>query len=113
MPIEKIAILITIFLSAVGVLADYFLKLASEDSNSLLSRHFYIGFLIYSSTAFGWVFVMKHIKLASIGVIYPVSTALLLTALGVLVFKEALKWQEYVGVAMAVGSMLLLSSRFE
>lgn len=111
MPIEKFAVVITILLSAVGVLADYFLKLASEQSPSVPTRNFIIGFLVYSSTAFGWVFVMKHIKLASIGVVYSVSTALLLTLLGVLVFKEALKWQEYLGVAMAVGSILLLSAR--
>lgn len=113
MSIEKIAVLVTILLSAVGVLADYFLKLASDQAQSIQTRNFVLGFVIYSSTAFGWVFVMKHIKLASIGVVYSVSTALLLTALGVLVFKEALKWQEYVGVAMAVGSILLLSSRLE
>jgi len=32
-----------------------------------------IGFTVYASTAFGRVFVMKHLKLATVGVVYSVS----------------------------------------
>ena len=58
-------------------------KFASANENSLKTVHFYIGFVLYASTAFGWVFVMKHLKLATIGVVYSVSMVLLLTAMGV------------------------------
>jgi hypothetical protein len=60
-----LAVLVTVAFSAVGVLGDYFLKLSSARDQSLRTRRFYVGFVVYASTAFGWVFVMRHLKLAS------------------------------------------------
>ena len=77
-----LAVVVTIAFSLLGVVGDYFLKLASANENSLKTINFYIGFVLYASTAFGWVFVMKHLKLATIGVVYSVSMVLLLTAIG-------------------------------
>lgn len=62
---RTLAVLITIAFSVIGVLGDYFLKLASAREQSLRTRWFYLGFALYASTAFGWVFVMKHLKLAN------------------------------------------------
>jgi hypothetical protein len=56
----------------------------------LRTRWFYIGFAVYASTAFGWVFVMRHLKLATISVVYSISMVLLLTAVGVVLFAELL-----------------------
>ena len=53
---NTLAILVTIGFSIVGVVGDYFLKLASESEQVFKSVWFYIGFCIYASTAFGWVF---------------------------------------------------------
>jgi multidrug transporter EmrE-like cation transporter len=106
---KALAIVVTIAFSLVGVVGDYFLKLASANSESLKSREFYIGFVVYASTAFGWVFVMKHLKLATVGVVYSISMVLLLTAIGVFRFKESLNGYELAGLAMAVGSLLLLT----
>jgi len=105
---KALAIIVTIGFSIVGVVGDYFLKLASANDQSLKSREFYIGFLIYASTAFGWVFVMKHLKLATISVLYSVSLVLLLTAIGVVLFQESLNYFEVVGIALAVISLVLL-----
>ena len=77
---KTIAILVTIGFSVFGVIGDYFLKLASEKEASLKTAQFYLGFVIYASTAFGWVYVMKHLKLAQVGVLYCVSMVLLLAA---------------------------------
>ena len=66
---QTLAILVTIGFSVVGVVGDYFLKLASSKEESLRSIWFYVGFAVYASTAFGWVFVMKHLKLATVGVV--------------------------------------------
>jgi drug/metabolite transporter (DMT)-like permease len=104
-----LAVVVTIAFSIVGVVGDYFLKLASAKEESLKSPAFYIGFVVYASTAFGWVFVMKHLKLATVGVVYSVSMVLLLTAIGVIVFKESLNGYEIAGLMMAVGSLLLLT----
>jgi hypothetical protein len=56
---RTIAVLVTIAFSMIGVLGDYFLKLASAREQPLRTGWFYLGFVLYASTAFGWVFVMK------------------------------------------------------
>lgn len=103
-----LAVLVTIAFSVVGVVGDYFLKLASAKEHSLRAASFYVGFVIYASTAFGWVFVMKHLKLATVGVVYCVSMVLLLTAIGVVVFKESLNGYEIARLVMAIASLVLL-----
>jgi drug/metabolite transporter (DMT)-like permease len=102
------AMLIVVAFSVVGVVGDFFLKLASKHDPFYKSIWFYIGFAVYGSTALGWVFVMKHIKLATIGVVYSISMILLLTALGVVIFRESLSYYEIAGLLMAIGSLALL-----
>jgi drug/metabolite transporter (DMT)-like permease len=102
------AVVVTIGFSIVGVIGDYFLKLASKEQQVFRSIWFYVGFVVYASTAIGWVFVMKHLKLATIGVVYSVSMILLLTALGVVMFRESLSYYEIAGLLMAIGSLVLL-----
>ena len=103
-----LAVLVTAGFSALGVLGDYFLKLASGRAAPLRSGVFLVGFLIYSSTAFGWVFVMRHLKLATVSVVYSMSMILLLTGLGVLVFREPLSLREGFGLVLAIASLVLL-----
>src|SRR3954469_25584796 len=105
---RHLAIAVTIAFSVVGVLGDYLLKLASAQKNPLRSGWFYVGFAVYASTAFGWVFVMRHLKLARIGVVYSVSMILLLTGIGVVAFRETLNAPEIAGLVMAVASLILL-----
>jgi len=105
---KAIAVIVTVAFSLLGVLGDYFLKLASEQPSALATRAFYVGFVVYASTAFGWVFVMKHLKLATIGVVYSVSMVLLLTAIGTVFFRESLGRYEVLGLAMAICSLILL-----
>ena len=105
---KTLAVLVTITFSVVGVVGDYFLKLASQEKFTFQSRWFYLGFALYASTAFGWVFVMKHLKLATISVLYSVSMVVLLTAIGVTAFRESLSYYEMAGLAMAIGSLVLL-----
>lgn len=95
-------------LSAVGVFADWFLKMASQSDNPVRSPWLIAGAAVYAATALGWVYVLKHLKLASIGGIYCVSTVLLLTVLGTLVFREKLSATELAGVVLAVVSLILL-----
>src|SRR5689334_1839359 len=99
---RTIAVLVTIAFSVIGVLGDYFLKLASASAQPLRTGWFYLGFVLYASTAFGWVFVMKHLKLATISVLYSVSLVLLLTAIGVVFFRESLNYLELAGIVLAV-----------
>jgi small multidrug resistance pump len=102
------AILVTIGFSVMGVVGDYLLKLASSQKQPLKSFWFYLGFAVYASTAFGWVYVMSRLKLATISVVYSVSMILLLTGVGVIVFREPLNGYEIAGLALAVASLFLL-----
>ena len=106
---RTLAVLVTVAFSVVGVVGDYFLKLASAQPNALRSGWFAVGFAVYASTAFGWVFVMRHLKLATIGVVYSVSMVLLLTAIGVVAFREPIGATEAAGIAMALGALVLLA----
>src|SRR5262245_36305144 len=105
---KGLAVVTTVAFSLVGVLGDYFLKLASAEKHVFRSPAFYAGFITYASTAFGWLFVMKHLKLATIGVLYSVSMILLLTAIGVVVFGERVSYAEIAGVLLAISSLVLL-----
>ena len=105
---KTIAVLVTFGFSIIGVVGDYFLKLASAREQPLRTSWFYLGFALYASTAFGWVFVMKHLKLATISVLYSVSLVLLLTAIGVVLFRESLNYFEVIGIVLAVASLVLL-----
>jgi len=105
---SSVAVLVTIAFSMIGVLGDYFLKLASTCVQPLRTGWFYLGFVLYASTAFGWVYVMRHLKLATISVLYSVSMVLLLTAIGVAVFRESLNHFELAGIVLAVASLILL-----
>jgi drug/metabolite transporter (DMT)-like permease len=105
----KFAVAVTVAFSLVGVVGDYFLKLASGREQPLRSGWFYLGFALYASTAFGWVYVMRHLKLATIGVVYSVSMVLLLTAVGVVLFRETLNAAEWAGIGLAVAALVLLT----
>lgn len=105
---KQLAIGVTLVFSVVGILGDYFLKIASKDENSLKSWAFYVGFALYASTAFAWVYIMKHLKLGTIGVLYSLTMIVLLTAIGVIFFEETLHSQEIVGLVMAIVAMILL-----
>ena len=99
-----------IFALSIGTtVGDYFLKRASQEPVPILTGLFLLGTLTYAATAFGWVCVMPHIKLASLAAIFSVSTTLLLVALGTIVFKESLTISEAIGIAMAILSLVLLN----
>ncbi len=103
------AAVVAVAMSCFGIIGDYFLKRASAADRPLMTRWFVVGVGLYSSTAFAWVFVMRHLKLATIGVIYSVCMILLLTGMGVFVFGESLNRYEVAGIVLAIASILLLS----
>jgi drug/metabolite transporter (DMT)-like permease len=105
----SLAIVATVGLSVFGVTGDYLLKLASRRETPLLSWWFVLGFMMYSSTAFGWVFIMRYLKLATIGVVYAMTTILLLALVGVLFLGESLRWQEVLGIVLALATIGLLA----
>jgi small multidrug resistance pump len=101
-------LLVTVGFSFVGVIGDYFLKVASGAEQPFKTAAFYLGFAVYASTAFGWVYVMGHLKLATISVVYSISLILLLTGMGVVFFQEKLNISEVVGILLGMASLTLL-----
>src|SRR3954447_7163756 len=102
-----LAAVVAAVMSGVGILGDYFLKRASNQENPLTTRTFLVGLVLYASTAFAWVYVMRHLKLATIGVIYSMSTVLLPAGMGVLFFNESLGRSEVVGIILAIAALCL------
>jgi small multidrug resistance pump len=97
-----------VLLALIGVLADAFLKYAGQGPAYIKLTWFIVGFLIYASTAIGWFYAMKHIKLSSLGVIYALTTVVALTLVGVFYFKEKLTAPEMLGLTLAIISIVLL-----
>lgn len=96
-----------ILVTALGVVGDYFLKLASAQEKSYSSWQFVVGAVIFALTAFGWVYTMKHMKLAEIGVVYSATIILMLALVGLLFFKEKLGLQECIGIILAIGAVFM------
>jgi small multidrug resistance pump len=86
---KTVAVIVTIAFSLLGVLGDYFLKVASADERWLRNPAFHVGFVVYASTAFGWLFVMKHLKLGTIAVLYSMTIVGLMLASLVLLVRFA------------------------
>ena len=105
---NSLPLVVTVAFSVVGIVGDSLLKLASEQRAPLRSGWFYLGFAVYASTAFGWVYVLRHLKMATIGAVYSVSMILLLTGVGAAAFGQRLNASEVAGLAMAIGSLVLL-----
>jgi multidrug transporter EmrE-like cation transporter len=106
---KTLAILVAATMSAVSIVGDYFLKRASAAQQPLATWSFLVGFVLYASTALAWTFVMRHLTLATIGVIYSMCMILLLALMGVVVFDEPLHRSEIVGIILALAAMILLA----
>lgn len=105
----SIHILIVIGLSLIGVLGDYFLKLSGNGEKYINWKWFVVGLLVYSSTAIGWFFVMKHIKLGTLGAVYATTTVLALVIVGFFLFKENMNYYEITGLIMGIIAIVLLA----
>jgi multidrug transporter EmrE-like cation transporter len=101
--------LLILLIAVFTLVGDYFLKLASQREASFASVAFVVGILVYGSTAVGWVLVMKHLPLASIGVWYSIITICLLTGLGVFVFGEQVNTSGLALLGGGAGLALLIA----
>jgi len=104
-----IAFLVGIGLSLITVFADAIIKHASLQ-NAFSGWHMLIlGAVIYGLTAFGWFFVMRKIKLSTLGILYAVSVVVFLTLVSVFYFKEKVSSIEIFAICMAIISLVILS----
>jgi small multidrug resistance pump len=100
--------LVTVGLSVLSVLADYLLKRASASPQAFSRWYFAAAVFIYGASCFAWIYVLRHLKLATIGAIYSVLVIGLLTVIGITVFHESLSYSECVGLAAAAVALILL-----
>jgi len=78
-----VAFFIGIGLSLITVLADFLIKRASLHNSFSGWPLLVLSTLIYGLTAFGWFFVMRKVKLSTLGVLYAVSVVVFLTLVSV------------------------------
>lgn len=102
-----IALIIAISLSIITVLADYFIKKASLQNN-VWSKWLVLGAIVYGLTAVGWFFVMKNMKLSTLGAIYGISCITILTIVSVFVFHEKISTIEIIGILLGMASIMIL-----
>lgn len=105
---RTLAVAAVLGLALLGVLADVAIKSASQSPRPLLSQWFFVGATGYALTALGWVYVLRHLKLAAVGGIYCIATMLLLALAGALFFRETLRTSELAGIVLAIASIWLL-----
>ena len=103
-----ITILVMVVIAVVTVLGDWLLKLASQQTSVIANGWFFCGVIVYAACAFGWVYAMQHMKLATLGIVYSLVTLVMLTGLGVVVFGETLNRHKMVGLLFAGMAMVLL-----
>ncbi len=102
-------IIILIGITSVTIIADVFLKKASLLPSYSGWQLLIVGAIIYAISAFGWFFAMRYIKLSTLGVIYSISTVIILTIISVYYFEEKISTAEIVGIFMAISSLVLLA----
>ncbi|MCY2986832.1 MAG: transporter [Planctomycetota bacterium] len=108
MPHILVPLLATVALSVLSVFADYLLKRASGLPSPFRSAQFLAAALIYAGSSFGWVYVLRHFKLATVGAVYSIVIVVLLALIGVTVFRESLTAAEATGLVFAVAALFLL-----
>jgi drug/metabolite transporter (DMT)-like permease len=104
---EIIAFILAISLSAITVVGDLFVK-ESSLSNNVWNKWLLFGAAIYGLTAIGWVYVMKSIKLSTLGTIYGISLIILLTLSSIFILHEKLSIPEVIGIVLGIISLILL-----
>ena len=106
---KYLAIAVTIALSSMTIVGDVFLKMASEEPNPFKTKWFAIGLLVFASSPIAWIYVFKHLKLATVGGFYALFTVLMAAVVGIAFFGESVSRYEFLGIAMASASLVLLA----
>ncbi|MEO1949934.1 MULTISPECIES: hypothetical protein [Thioclava] len=91
------------------IAGDFVLKSAVDKGHALHSPSVFLGCVLYAASAAGWFLALRHVSLAQTGVASALFTLMALVTMGVVLFGEKLALREVFGIAMAVGSMLLMA----
>ncbi len=103
-----VSILVIVLTAALCAACDWLLKRASLCIRPFSTIAFWIGLAGYTISAFLWVFILRSMKLSTVGAIYSVSLIVMLALIGVIFFQEKLNFTEICGLVLACVSILLL-----
>ncbi len=105
--LNSIAILIV--LTVATGFGDYFIKLAANSPQGILTRTFAVGMMLYALPAIGWFFLMQTHSLTLISVAYSASTIIILSAIGFFIFNETIGPREILGLTLALASVAVMA----
>jgi multidrug transporter EmrE-like cation transporter len=105
---ELRGVVLALLLSVIGVAADAVLKMASLTSKPFASRWFWLGCVLSCCFAVVFTLLLQTMRLSTAGLVYAVTSVLMLIMVGALFFDERLTPSEMTGVAMAMGALVLL-----
>lgn len=104
--------MLTLFWLALATLltlvGDYLIKIATLSPTGLRSAQFVVGALCYGMPAVAWFALMQAHSLAMVAVLYSTATLVMLTLLGVVVFKESFGLRDGLGVSLAIAAVLVM-----
>jgi len=92
----------------ITVIGDSLIKNASLLKDFSGWKTLLAGCVLYGLTGLGWFYVMRHMKLSTLGVFYGAGGAILLALIGVFYFKEQINLIESVGIFLGIISLILL-----
>jgi multidrug transporter EmrE-like cation transporter len=98
---------VVLLMVSLTILGDYLLKIGSAQPNPYQSFHTHGGALLYFVSAYGWIFVMQRLNLTTIGAAYSSLTIIALTALSIMVFREAVGLRQIIGAGLAVAAVVV------
>lgn len=107
--LKLIYLIIAALLGLICAFADYLIKLSASGKKFMEWKWFVLAVLIYIGSAFGWFFLVKNIKLYTLGIFYTIPLIIGLALLDIFYFKDPVNFFEIAGITLAVISLILLA----
>ena len=102
-------VVILTVITVATLIGDYCIKYATTQPEGMASPWFVVGALLYGVPAVGWFLLMREQSLALIGVLYSASTIIILAGLGYFAFGETLAPRDWLGLALAIAAVAVMS----
>ncbi len=106
-PILNIGLVIMV--TGFVVIGDIFLKNSTITTGKTSVINLIIGIIIYLLSTFGFVQMYKVMQFSNSGVIYSIVSILLFVGIGLVVYKETISTGEWIGIALAIIAIILMS----
>lgn len=98
-----------VVLTGMLLTGDYLIKSATIVRSPVVML--VLAALIWSASIPGWYLVNKTSRIAILGAMFAVISVIGTTMIGVVIFREKLSVLEWVGIGLAIVSMMLLSRK--